>query len=120
LLALRIVLGLSLVASAGGFAVLAWLALGFRRSFGASRIGTFFVAAPLLVAALFLTSLVFDDALPLLHIAAGVALVLAGLCVAGARKIGPLTAGALLLWLALWGCYYASAAWGLAAVEPGR
>jgi hypothetical protein len=116
-LLLRIALGVALIAALAGFVFLASLAASFRRSFGADPRSLLFLARPFLPAGLFAATLLWPASLPLLHLAAGVALVLVALVAANARRLGPPTSYGILAWLALWGLYYAFATGVLAA--PG-
>lgn len=117
MLLLRITLGIALIAALAGFVFLAALAASFRRSFGASAKSYLFVARPLVPAGLFAATLLFPETLVLLHVAAGVALLLAALVAANARRLGPPTTYGIIVWLVLWGLYYALATGLLAA--PG-
>lgn len=62
-----------------GFIALLTIADGFRRSFGASEHGPLLVILPLAVALVFLGALVWPEPKALRHIAAVMALILAGL-----------------------------------------
>lgn len=93
-----------------GFIALLIFADGFRRSFGASDNGPWIVALPLTAMFLFLASLVFPGQRALLHLAAVVALVLAGGSVWLLHESGFMgTMG--LLYAGLWLAWYWQVAW---------
>jgi hypothetical protein len=100
-----------------GFVVLLVAADGFRRSFGASENGPLIAGVPLAVMLLFLASLLLPGQRILLHVAAAVALALAGCSVWVLREsvfVG--TMG--LLYSGLWWTWYWSAAWRSGVMQP--
>jgi hypothetical protein len=93
-----------------GFVVLLVLADGFRRSFGASENGPLLIGLPLTAMLLFLASLLLPGQRMLLHVAAALALALAGCSVWVLREsvfVG--TMG--LLYSGLWWVWYWHTAW---------
>lgn len=115
MLGLRIFLGVTLGLAASGYLGLAMFASGFRRSFGASSRNAALVFAPLAAMAVLLAALICVTVLPLLHVAAGMAIVLALLCTWQIATQAAQVLWLALAWLALWFVFYARAAWGLGA-----
>lgn len=93
-----------------GFIVLLTIADGFRRSFGASEHGPLVAILPLIAALLFLGALVWPEPKALRHVAAVMALILAGLSIWVFQEsafIGSLG----LIYSGLWGFWYWRVVW---------
>lgn len=109
--ALRWVLGVIAVVFIGGFLALVLLANAFRKSFGASEHGPFFIGLPVAGLVVLLAAVFFPANRPLLHVAAVAALGLTGFCARQIVAKGEAPLWFALVWLAAWFVYYWLAAW---------
>lgn len=109
--ALRWSLGCIAVLFGVGFVVLALLGSAFRRSFGASGHGPWFILLPALAMMLIFASVLFPLNRPLLHVAAVVALGMLGFCVQQILGEGEAPVWFAVLYLVIWFVYYWLAAW---------
>lgn len=107
---LRWVLIIATAATLIGFIALLMMADGFRRSFGASEHGPLFAVLPILMGLVLLCALILTEPQVLRHVAAVMALILAGLSIWVFREtafIGSLG----LIYSGLWGLWYWQAVW---------
>jgi beta-lactamase regulating signal transducer with metallopeptidase domain len=78
---LRWTLLIAALLAGGGYTVLVFVGSQFRRSFGASPAGALWTLVPVIGAAVLAAALMFPSSKTLLHVAAGVAVLLIGLCI---------------------------------------
>jgi len=114
---LRWMLGSIAVVLGAGFVILVLLGNAFRKSFGASEHGPWFIGLPALGIALLLSAILFPSSKPLLHIAALAALGLAGFCLWQIVGEGETPLWFAIAYLVAWFVFYGLAA-GRGTTQP--
>lgn len=103
MMALRWLLGIATVGVLAGLVVLAVVARGFRRSFGASPTNVLLVVLPVAALVLLLAGVLWPEQRVLLHVGAVAAIGLIALCFAEMSTIATVGIAYCALWLVYYG-----------------